>query len=323
MLWRKADGTAHDAKTSHAAAQVVCMPRTTYLEARLNRRHSVPHPVLIPDNIAVITGGASGIGFAAAHRFAQLGMKVCIADIGGERLRDAETKLSSAATGGNGSIMAVASDVSDAGSVKELEAAVRNRFGGTDVLMNNAGIQPGSKLFGPLDNWQRILSVNLWGIINGTQIFASGMIARGRPGLIINTGSKQGITTPPGDPAYNVSKAGLKAFTEALAHELRNTAGCRVSAHLLIPGFVFTPLSAHGRAEKPAAAWTPEQTVDFMIEGLEAGDFYILCPDNDVPRALDERRILWAAGDIVDNRPALSRWHPEYADKFAAFVKGK
>jgi NAD(P)-dependent dehydrogenase (short-subunit alcohol dehydrogenase family) len=283
----------------------------------------VPHPVLAPDHVAVITGGASGIGLAAALRFAQLGMKVCIADIGDDRLHDAETKLSSAAPGGNGSIMAVAVDVSDAGSVKELEAAVQSRFGGIDVLMNNAGIQPGSKMFGPPDNWQRILSVNLWGIIFGTQIFAPNMIARGRPGLIINTGSKQGITTPPGDPAYNVSKAGVKAFTEALAHELRNTQGCRITAHLFIPGFVFTPLTAHGRTEKPAAAWTPEQTVDFMLTRLEAGDFYILCPDNDVPRALDERRILWAAGDIVENRPALSRWHPDYAEKFAAFVKGR
>ncbi len=283
----------------------------------------MPHPVLAPDHVAVITGGASGIGFAAALRFAQAGMKVCIADIGGERLRQAETKLSSVAAAGAGSIMAVATDVADPASVTELEAAVRNRFGGTDVLMNNAGIQPGSKMFGPLDNWQRILAVNLWGIIHGTQIFAPNMITRGRPGLIINTGSKQGITTPPGDPAYNVSKAGVKAFTEALAHELRNAAGCKITAHLLIPGFVFTPLTAHGRTEKPAAAWTPEQTIDFMIESLEAGDFYILCPDNDVPRALDERRILWAAGDIVENRPALSRWHPNHADKFAAFVKGE
>ncbi len=147
------------------------------------------------------------------------------------------------------------------------------------------------------------------------------MIERGRPGLIINTGSKQGITTPPGDPAYNVSKAGVKAFTEALQHELRNAAGSQISAHLLIPGFVFTGLTAKGRTEKPAGAWTPEQTVDFMVERVEAGDFYILCPDNDVPRSLDERRILWAAGDIVENRPALSRWHPDHADAFAAFVK--
>jgi hypothetical protein len=147
------------------------------------------------------------------------------------------------------------------------------------------------------------------------------MIERGKRGLIINTGSKQGITTPPGDPAYNVSKAGVKAFTEALEHELRNTKGNHISAHLLIPGFVFTGLTAKGRTEKPAAAWTAEQTVDFMIERLESNDFYILCPDNDVKRPLDERRILWAAGDIVENRPALSRWHPDYADAFASFVK--
>jgi short-subunit dehydrogenase len=147
------------------------------------------------------------------------------------------------------------------------------------------------------------------------------MIERRRPGLIINTGSKQGITTPPGDPAYNVSKAGVKAFTEALQHELRNATGSRVSAHLFIPGFVFTGLTSRGRTEKPAGAWTPEQTVDFMIERVTAGDFYILCPDNDVPRRLDERRILWAAADIVENRPPLSRWHPDYAEAFAAFVK--
>jgi hypothetical protein len=200
---------------------------------------------------------------------------------------------------------------------------VRQRFGGVDILMNNAGIQPGSQMFGPHDNWQRILAVNLWGIINGTQTFAPNMIARGRPGLIINTGSKQGITTPPGDPAYNVSKAGVKAFTEALQHELRGTEGCKISAHLFIPGFVFTGLTSRGRPEKPAAAWTPEQTVDFMLDHVGRGDFYILCPDNDVPRQLDERRILWAAGDIVENRPPLSRWHKDYADAFAAFVKGK
>ena len=279
------------------------------------------HPAMSPNNVAVITGGASGIGLAAAMRFARLGMKVCIADLAGDRLTEAEEKISSAAPGGGANIMVMAVDVSRIEDVSGLELAVRERFGGTDILMNNAGIQPGSQMFGPAENWRRILGVNLWGVIHGSQVFAPGMIERGRPGLIINTGSKQGITTPPGDPAYNVSKAGVKAFTEALQHELRTATGERLSAHLFIPGFVFTGLTARGRTEKPAGAWTPEQTVDFMIERVEAGDFYILCPDNDVPRRLDERRILWAAGDIVENRPALSRWHPDYAEAFAAFAK--
>jgi NAD(P)-dependent dehydrogenase (short-subunit alcohol dehydrogenase family) len=282
----------------------------------------VPHAAMSPNHVAVITGGASGIGLAAAMRFAALGMKVCIADLGADRLAEAATKLSSVAPGGADIIMTATVDVSRIDDVAALETAVQKRFGGTDILMNNAGIGPDSSSFGPLENWQRILAVNLWGVIHGSQIFAPHMIERGRPGLIINTGSKQGITTPPGNPAYNVSKAGVKAFTEALAHELRNTPDGKLSAHLLIPGFVFTGMTARGRVEKPEAAWTPGQTVDFMIEKIEAGDFYILCPDNDVPRVLDERRILWAAGDIVENRPALSRWHPDYAEAFAAFVKG-
>ena len=274
-----------------------------------------------PNSVAVITGGASGIGLAAATRFARLGMKVCIADLGADRLKEAEARIAAAAPAAD--VMASAVDVSRIEDLSGLDAAVRERFGGTDILMNNAGISPGAKIFGPLENWQRIFAVNLWGVIHGTQIFAPPMIARGRPGLIINTGSKQGITTPPGEPAYNVTKAGIKAFTEALQHELRNTAGNKVSAHLLIPGHVFTGLTARGRTEKPAGAWTPEQTVDFMIEHIDAGDFYILCPDNDVPRSLDEKRMLWAAGDIVENRPALSRWHPDYAAAFERFVKGE
>ncbi|MGY0571281.1 SDR family NAD(P)-dependent oxidoreductase [Bradyrhizobium sp. RDM12] len=280
----------------------------------------MPHPVIAKGNVAVITGGASGIGLAAATAFARAGMKVCISDIDEGRLAEAATKLSSIA--GNANVMTSAADVSRIESVTELERAVGAHFGATDLLMNNAGIQPGSTLLGASDNWQRIIDVNMWGIINGTRVFAPNMIAHGKAGLIINTGSKQGITTPPGDPAYNVSKAGVKAFTEALQHELRNTRDCHVTAHLLIPGFVFTGLTAKGRTEKPAGAWTPEQTVDFMLARLDAGDFYILCPDNDVPRALDEKRILWAAGDIVENRPPLSRWHPDYADAFAKFVKG-
>ena len=281
------------------------------------------HPALVPGSVAVITGGAAGIGLAAAKRFARLGLHVSIADLGAERLGHAAEEIAALTAAGARDVLTVETDVSRVDDVRRLEAAVRDRFGGTDVLMNNAGIQPGSDILGPAENWRRVLAVNLWGIIHGTQTFLPAMLERGRPGLIINTGSKQGITTPPGDPAYNVAKAGVKAFTEALQHELRNRPDGRLSAHLLIPGFVFTGLTAKGRAEKPAAAWTPEQTVDFMLERLKAGDFYILCPDNAVPRSLDERRILWAAGDIVENRPPLSRWHPDYAKAFEAFSQNR
>jgi hypothetical protein len=288
--------------------------------AALSREEiAMTHPALVEDAVAVVTGGAAGIGLAAAKEFARRGMRVVLVDV---RRGLLDAAAAAVREEGAAEVLTFDTDVSDRAAVETLERAVADRFGGTDILMNNAGIQPGSGMFGPVDAWRRILDVNLWGIIHGAQVFAPRMIGRGRPGLIINTGSKQGITTPPGDPAYNTSKAAVKAFTEALEHELRNTKGARISAHLLIPGFVFTDLTRHDRTEKPAAAWTPEETAAFMIESLERGDFYILCPDNDVPRSLDEKRMAWAIGDIIENRPPLSRWHPEWADAFRRFVEG-
>lgn len=273
------------------------------------------HPALTSDSVAVVTGGASGIGRASAARFAAMGMRVVLADRDQEKLGDVEETVRKA---GAADVMVVAVDVSDRSQVVELQAKVAERFGGTDILMNNAGIGIGSTCMGSLDAWETLLGVNLWGPIHGTQVFAPDMVSRGRPGAIINTGSKQGITTPPGNPAYNVSKAGLKAFTEALSHELRNSDGCSITAHLLIPGFVFTGIT--GLRQKPPSAWTAEQTADFFVESLNRGDFYILCPDNDVPRELDEKRMAWAVGDIIENRPALSRWHSDFTDAFAEFV---
>ena len=275
------------------------------------------HSAFQPNAVAVITGGASGIGLATAQRLAAMGLRLVIVDVREALLEPAAEQLRQL---GAPEVMASSTDVSDREALVELETLVAERFGGTDILMNNAGIQPGSSLLDDPENWLRILGVNLGGIVYGTQVFVPRMIERGRPGLVINTGSKQGITTPPGDPAYNVSKSGVKTFTEALAHELRNTEGHQLTAHLLIPGFVFTDLTRGSRTEKPSGAWTPEQTAEFLFQSVERGDFYILCPDNDVSRELDEKRMAWAIGDIIENRPPLSRWHPDYAESFNLYI---
>lgn len=275
------------------------------------------HPVFAPGNVAVVTGGAAGIGLAAARRFAGFGMKVVLADLGADRLAVAAETVRAA---GAPQVLGVPCDVSDRGAVEMLRARVDADFDGADLVMNNAAIQPGSALFGPPATWARILEVNLWGVIHGSQVFGPGLIGRGKPGAIVNTGSKQGITSPPGDPAYNVSKAAVKTFSELLAHELRE-ADPSVSAHLLIPGFTFTDLTRADRVEKPAGAWDPDQVADALVEGMNANDFYILCPDNEVSRELDAKRMAWAMGDIIENRPPLSRWHPDWAARFDAFAK--
>ncbi|WP_181704493.1 SDR family NAD(P)-dependent oxidoreductase [Chthonobacter rhizosphaerae] len=279
------------------------------------------HPAFTTDGVAVVTGAASGIGRAAAERFAGLGLKVALADVNEPMLEEARAAVAALA-GGDDRVIAVPTDVSDRAALVALRDAVEARLGPATVLMPNAGREGGGGLFADPIRWTETIGTNLFGVVNAIQAFVPGMMERGEPGAVIVTGSKQGITTPPGDTAYNVSKAGVKVVTEALAHDLRSREGCRVTAHLLIPGFTFTGFTRVRTSVKPDAAWTPEQVIDFMMEAVDRGDFYILCPDNDVTRPMDEKRMRWAMDDVIENRPALSRWHPDYADAFAAWMKG-
>ena len=108
----------------------------------------------------------------------------------------------------------------------------------------------------------------------------------------------------------------MNAYTQNLARDLRGRDGSTVTAHLLIPGWTTT-----GEAEHRPGAWLPEQVIDYMEAGIGRDDFFILCPDDETPNETDHKRILWNAMDIIENRPALSRWHPDYKDAFAAFMK--
>jgi NAD(P)-dependent dehydrogenase (short-subunit alcohol dehydrogenase family) len=276
--------------------------------------------ILAKGRTAVITGGASGIGLASARGFASLGMNVVIADLDSDALNEAQFELWGVITDG-AEVLTVPTDVSRKDDLERLRDATLAKFSDVAVLMNNAAINAGGgKPWQDPDLWRRVIDVNLMGVVNGVTAFTESMIAQTRPSHIINTGSKQGITNPPGAAAYNTSKAAVRALTEQLAFALASDAP-HVSAHLLIPGWTYTTLTgATAGATKPDGAWTPDQVVDFMIESLGRGDFYILCPDNAVARAVDERRMQWTADDIIKNRPALSRWRPDHAEAFARFM---
>ncbi|WP_170787004.1 SDR family NAD(P)-dependent oxidoreductase [Ruegeria lacuscaerulensis] len=264
--------------------------------------------------LAVVTGAASGVGKAAAQRFIQDGLGVVLVDLAGEALDRAEAELREQA-GASAIVQAVPTDVSDAKAVNALADQVF-ALGEVAVLMNNAGIAVPSGSWENAENWRKLFEVNLFGVMNGVHAFLPRMIKAARPAVVINTGSKQGITTPPGNPAYNTSKAAVKVMTEMLAHDLRQ-AEADITAHLFVPGFTFTGMIEKFMPEKPAAAWTSEEAVDYLLRRMSDGDFYILCPDNDVSEERDRKRVEWAMGDIINNRPALSRWHPDYADAFS------
>lgn len=263
--------------------------------------------------LAAITGGASGVGLASAKHLARAGFDILLADLSEDALEKAAETLKDSGV----AVHTRVTDVADAAQVAAL-ADTAFDFGPVTLVMNNAGIGVPSSSWGTAEVWRKTFDVNFFGVLNGVESFVPRLIDANRPAAVINTGSKQGITTPPGNPAYNASKAAVKVLTEQLAHELRE-AGAPIDVHLFVPGFTYTAMVAQSFPEKPAEAWSSEQTVAHLFERVAEGDFYILCPDNMVDERIDARRVLWSAGDIVENRPALSRWHPDWQERFQRF----
>lgn len=232
-------------------------------------------------------------------------------------------------------------NVADEKAVLELSEEVFQDGGKCHFLMNNAGVGRGGGAQADMETVHFTMGVNTFGPIHGCLAFVPKMKASGEMGIIVNTGSKQGITMPPGNLTYNMSKAALKCYTEGLEHELRSEQDGKLRAALLVPGWVntsimlksvreeklakgepFDPSSVFFHEDKPATgAWMPQQVVDFMMEQLDQGKFYIICPDNDVDRETDSLRMTWTMQDITEGRPPLSRWHPDYKDKFNAFLE--
>lgn len=272
----------------------------------------MPHPFL-KDGVAVITGAASGIGRAAARRAAQSGMKLALIDVNTAKLEATAAELG--AVVGTSNVLAEIVDVSDFRQMLDLAGRVQDRLGDVTLLMNNAAVFVAGGILDANADWQRLFAINVLGVVNGVQAFLPGLLASGNSSFVVNTGSKQGLTNPPGNPAYNTSKAAVNAYTQNLARDLRDRPNSKVSAHLLIPGWTTT-----GDAQPTPGAWLPEQVIDFMSDAIANHEFFILCPDGETSLETDHKRLYWSALDIILGRPALSRWHKDYKQKFSDFM---
>jgi NAD(P)-dependent dehydrogenase (short-subunit alcohol dehydrogenase family) len=272
--------------------------------------------ILSADRVAVITGAQQGIGAEIARRLSERGMRLALVDLDQQKLNTLASTL-------KGDAITIAGDITQPDVATALHDRIRSEFGSVSLLVNNAGIKDKA---GPWDApavWQKMLDVNFWAALRMQSLFVPEMIASGNPAAILNVGSKEGITCPPGHAGYSVSKAAIKVLTEQLEHELRNATAGRISAHLLVPGYTWTPMNAAGQAEtgtKPDGAWTTAALLNHALPRLLDGDFYIVCPDEEVTQDMDRQRIRWAWNDIIENRPALSRWHPDWAPKFKAWA---
>ena len=298
-----------------------------------------------PGFTAVVTGASSGIGRAACLQFASHGMNVWMVDNDAEELLLAQQMVKSRATDENQIILAEVVDVSDSNALMLLAEQVfeEKNTGKCHILMNNAGIGLGAGALTDIETVKKVMGVNTYGPIHGCLAFVPKMKASGEPGIVINTGSKQGITMPPGNLVYNMSKAALKCYTEGLEHELmleRLDGSGKLRAALLVPGWVntsimlkaerkkaldqgltFDPSTVFFHEDKPASgAWMPSQVIDFMIQEIDKGRFYVMCPDNDVDRQTDNLRMAWTMQDIVEDRPPLSRWHPDHKENFEQYL---
>ncbi len=252
--------------------------------------------------VAVITGSASGIGRGMAGCFAQAGMKVVLADIEAEPLREAEQELRDSGA----EVLAVQTDVSKRESVDALAARAVERFGGVHVLCNNAGVSGGGGAGGggiwasTERDWSWVMGVNLMGVVHGIQAFVPGMLEHGEQGHVVNTSSVLGLSTG-GGSIYGVTKHAVTRLTEGLYHDLR-AAGSKLGASVLCPGLIATRIITSERnrphelrdeigagLQKEAAArremmqkrflelgMPPAQVGEIVLEAIREGRFYIL-----------------------------------------------
>jgi NAD(P)-dependent dehydrogenase (short-subunit alcohol dehydrogenase family) len=206
--------------------------------------------------VAVITGGASGLGRAIADVCVREGMKIVIADIEDRTLQQATSEIQ----GMGAEVIGIKCDVSKTADVQRLADKTYESFGGCHLLFNNAGVAGGKRAWETTEaDWKWEMGVNLWGVIHGIRIFVPRMLASGEEGYVINTASVAGLLTPTMSASYNVTKHGVVALTETLYHDL-NEVGAKIHAAVLCPAYVNTGIGESAR-NRPADLKNAEEKI--------------------------------------------------------------
>ena len=268
------------------------------------------------DHVAVVTGAASGIGFALAARFAAESMKVVMADIEAAALATAADEL----RGKTPDILAMQIDVSRPDDVERLARETYAAFGAAHVLCNNAGVAViGGVHEHSLADWQWVINVNLWGVIHGVRAFVPRMLAAGHDAHIVNTASMAGLTTAPFMAVYDVAKHGVVALSESMYKEFLAT-GAPIGVSVVCPGLITTNImtssrnrpsdlaeagkhgpmaEAFGQAlgERVAGGYPPSEVAEQVVQGIREGRFYIVPAQPEVKAGAALR-----AQDIIELR---------------------
>jgi len=258
-------------------------------------------------NVALVTGGASGIGLALASAFANRGVKLVLADLDGSALRDVSASLVEQGI----DVLAVQTDVTDQASMQALAEATYERFGHVDILCNNAGVATfGSMLDATQSDWDFTMSVNVWGVVNGVQTFVPRMIERGEGGYVVNTASMAGLIGMEYLGVYCTSKFAVVGMTESLARELRSA---RIGVSLLCPMVVNTPINENSVRMRPdhlansAAVQEPDMSLtggvvdasevaERVLAAMGDRDLYVLThPEQAAILAKRAQRLAYAA----------------------------
>ncbi|MEM1333165.1 MAG: SDR family NAD(P)-dependent oxidoreductase [Actinomycetota bacterium] len=263
---------------------------------------------IAPDHVAVITGGASGIGLATAEQLLERGMRLVLADIDEATLRSVEARLNEA----GGDVVGVVCDTASESSVAELAEATLSRFGAAHVVFNNAGVAGvGDAWNGPFELWERVVGINLYGVVHGIRSFLPIMEEQGL-GHIVNTASMAGLLAVPGAGPYNATKHAVVAISEGLYLELTGI-GSPVRVSVLCPGFVKTALMDNEPeiVESPTSQLVGQVLTGGVANGVPADGIATA-----VVSAIDEQRFwIFTHDDMRDlpverMRRAVSQTNP-------------